>query len=80
MTTTNRTSSLKRELAAGPTSTDIEVLRHIADSFTEHTHECLKRKPLDQCDTCRQVVAWFGKLPLPILSAVIEDRPVKAGY
>jgi len=70
-------SPLKRELQHDPTSTDVSVLRRIADSFPERTRECLKRnKPLDQCDTCRSIVAWFAKLSLPMLSAVIEDRPI----
>jgi hypothetical protein len=54
--------------------TDLERVRRKADSTAAHARTC--KKSIDDCATCRDIVALYAGLPLDTLALVIEDRPI----
>jgi hypothetical protein len=52
---------------------DIDQLRRHARALHGHAGGC--RKPINECYSCRQNIAWFAALPAAVLSVVLEERP-----
>ena len=49
----------------------LPVARLKAQSLVGHARTC--KKYVDACKLCKDAIAWYGSLPLPLLADVLAD-------
>lgn len=50
----------------------VRTARDIASRRHEHAAKC--KKSIDDCVICKLNIQWFGELPLPLLSQVLQEN------